>query len=40
MGSQIKSRISCISQIREEEDEVDPIGKEEAALGATEVRVG
>ena len=40
MGSQIKSHISRISQVREEEDEVDPLGKEEAILEATEVRVG
>ena len=40
MGSQIKSHISRISQVREEEDEVDPLGKEEVALEVTEVRVG
>ena len=40
MGSQIKSHISRISQVREEEDEVDPLDKEEATLEATEVRVG
>ena len=40
MGSQIKSHISRISQVQEEEDEVDPLGKEEAALEVTEVRVG
>ena len=40
MGSQIKSHISCISPVREEEDEVDPLDKEEAILEATEVRVG
>ena len=40
MGSQTKSHISRISQVREEEDEVDPLDKEEATLEATEVRVG
>ena len=40
MGSQIKSHINRISQVREEEDEVDPLDKEEAILEATEVRVG
>ena len=40
MGSQIKSHISRISQVREEEDEVDPLDKEEAILEVTEVRVG
>ena len=40
MGSQIKNHISRISQVREEEDEVDPLGKEEATLEVTEVRVG
>ena len=28
MGSQIKSHISCISQVQEEEDEVDPLDKD------------
>ena len=40
MGSQIKSHISRISPVREEEDEVDPLDKEEAVLEVTEVRVG
>ena len=40
MGSQVKSHISHISQAREEEDEVGPLGKEEDALEVTEVRDG
>ena len=40
MGSQIKSHINRISQVREEEDEVDPLGKEEVAPEVTEVRDG
>ena len=40
MGSQIKSHISRISLVREEEGEVDPLDKEEVILEVTEVTVG